>query len=336
MNQKQLSRFEIKDVDKGEVDAVFATLDVVDHDGDVTLKGAFEDGAPVSISSYGHSTTTKGALPVGKGTIRESKNEAVFEGRFFLDTVDGHDTFTVVKELSAPDGPGQEWSYYYEAVKKSFGTRDGKRVRILEKLKTFHVAPVERGAGLGTRTLALKDVKELPGGRTVNELRQLLREALDEAIDTPAANAYLYVVDFTDEWLVYELEGSGWSTPGAYQRDYTVDDAGAVNFGDAVEVEARREYVPKSADAGGIKFSEDGDAAVAALSRFLDRCEEVVTFRTAQGKTRFSETSVDVLDRLDTQTKRLDALLRGEAPESDCDVEREFARYVALTQGVNP
>lgn len=333
MNTKQLSRVEIKDADRGEVEAVFATLDVIDADGDVTVKGAFDDGAPVLISAYGHSTTLAGTPPVGKGRIRETSTEAILEGQFFVDTQPGHDLFTVVKELSADDGPGQEWSYYYDAIKKRFGTFKGQRVRFLEKLKVFHVSPVERGAGVDTRTLATKNAKALPGGRTFNELRQLLREALDEITDMPEANAWLYVIDFTDEWVVYELEGAGWANPGTFQRDYTVDDAGSVTFGDETEVEARREYVPKSAS---VKFSEDGDAAVAAMTRFLDRCEEVVTFRTAQGKSRFSDTSVDVLGRLDVQMKRLDALLR-EAPEgTDRDeIEREFARYVAFSQGVN-
>src|SRR5213595_1548806 len=52
----------------GEVTALFARLNVVDADGDVTLSGAFTEGAPVVISAYGH-TSWGGALPVGKGTI---------------------------------------------------------------------------------------------------------------------------------------------------------------------------------------------------------------------------------------------------------------------------
>jgi hypothetical protein len=36
------------------VSAVFATFGVIDRDGDLALPGAFEDGAEVDISSYGH------------------------------------------------------------------------------------------------------------------------------------------------------------------------------------------------------------------------------------------------------------------------------------------
>lgn len=338
MDIKQLARVEIKDAERGEVEAVFATLDVVDHDKDVTLKGAFEDGAPVRISAWGHGVwPQKGdKLPVGRGQIRELKTEAVLEGRFFMDTVDGHDTFVVVKEMSQLDGPGQEWSYGFDILDAAPGQHAGQKVRFLKKLKVHEVSPVLLGAGIDTRTVAVKGAKELPGGRTVNELRQLLREALDESIDAPADNAWMYVADFTDEWVVYELEGSGWATPGTFQRDYTVADDGTVTFGDAVEVEARREYVAKSTGDGGLKFSEQVEAAVAAVSAVLTRGEEVVTFRTAQGKSRLSDVSVDTLSRLDAELKRLDALLRDPSPSlTEDEVEREFARFVALTQGVH-
>lgn len=153
MATKSFSRVEIKDEDKGEVTAVFATLGVIDSDGDVTVKGAFENGARVRISAYGH-TSWNGVLPVGKGTIREVKNEAILDGRFFLDTEAGLDTFKVVKELGA-DGL-QEWSYGYDPVEYSFGEFEEQQVRFLNKLKVHEVSPVLLGAGVGTRLLTAK------------------------------------------------------------------------------------------------------------------------------------------------------------------------------------
>ncbi len=144
-------RLEIKDADRGEVRAVFATMNVIDSHGDVTLPGAFEDGASVVISAYGH-TSWEGRLPVGKGTIRQTSTEAIFEGQFFLNTVQGRDTFTVVKEL----GGLQEWSYGFDVVKESYGEHGDRQVRFLEKLRTYEVSPVLLGAGVGTRTLAVK------------------------------------------------------------------------------------------------------------------------------------------------------------------------------------
>ena len=135
-------RVEIKDEAKGLVKAVFATFNKIDSHGDVTLPGAFEDGAEVPISSYGH-TSWDGALPVGKGTIRQTQKEAIFEGQFFLDTAAGRDTFITVKEL----GSLGQWSYGYDAVEYSFGEHDGQHVRFLAKQKTHEVSPVLLGAG---------------------------------------------------------------------------------------------------------------------------------------------------------------------------------------------
>ena len=153
MTRKAFSRVEIKDADKGEVVAVFATLNVIDSDGDVTPPGAFEDGAKVRISAYGHKSW-EGVLPVGKGSIREIGTEAVMAGRFFMDTEAGADTFKVVKELGE-DGL-QEWSYGYDPVEYSFGEFGDQHVRFLNKLKVHEVSPVLLGAGVGTRLLTAK------------------------------------------------------------------------------------------------------------------------------------------------------------------------------------
>lgn len=151
MITKSLGSVEIKDATKGEVSAVFSTFGTVDKDGDVTLPGAFEDGTPVRISAYGHASWA-GALPVGKGVIRVTDDEAILDGKFFLNTTAGRDTFEVVKEM----GPLQEWSYGFDIVEHSYEERGEDRVRILEKLRTYEVSPVLLGAGNQTRTLAVK------------------------------------------------------------------------------------------------------------------------------------------------------------------------------------
>lgn len=158
MNYKQLSRVEIKDEDRGEVAAVFSTFDAIDSDNDVTLKGAFSDGAPVAISAYGHRSWS-GELPVGKGRIRELSTEAVMEGRFFMDTQKGLDTFRTVKAMSEEDSPLQEWSYSLDNIKSRRGEFDGKQVRFIESVDVTEVSPVLKGAGINTRTLATKGAK---------------------------------------------------------------------------------------------------------------------------------------------------------------------------------
>lgn len=152
MDTKRL-QLQVKDADedKGEVTAVFATFNVKDSDWDVTLPGAFEDGAPALISAYGHASWS-GMLPVGKGTIATTDTEALFHGRFFMDTTHGRDTFLTVKET----GDLQEWSYGFDILERSFGEFDGEQVQFLKRLRVHEVSPVLLGAGVGTRTLAAK------------------------------------------------------------------------------------------------------------------------------------------------------------------------------------
>ena len=112
--ERKSLELKITDADQGLVEAVFSTFNVIDHDGDVLLEGAFEDGAKVRISAYGH-RSWMGSLPVGRGTIRAEKDRAVLEGQFFLSTEAGKETFEVIKQMDElqewfllllPAGPG--------------------------------------------------------------------------------------------------------------------------------------------------------------------------------------------------------------------------------------
>lgn len=182
MDTKTLGRVHIKDAAKGEVTAVFSTLGVIDLDGDVTVPGAFEEGAPVRISAYGHSSWS-GALPVGKGTIRTEGSEAILEGQFFMDTTAGRDTFTVVKEL----GEQQEWSYGFDVEERSFGKQDDRDVQFLKKLKVHEVSPVLLGAGVGTRTIGAKGA--LKFADEAQQVMTALASLVDRAADVMAMRA---------------------------------------------------------------------------------------------------------------------------------------------------
>lgn len=155
MDKKSLARVEVKDETKGEVEAVFATLNVKDHDNDVTTSGAFENGAEVVISAYNHKSWD-GALPVGKGTIQEVGNEVILKGQFFMDTTHGRDHFNTVKAL----GARQEWSYGFDVNESEPGEHEGKSVRYLKKMTVHEVSPVLRGAGLGTTTRHAKSLRD--------------------------------------------------------------------------------------------------------------------------------------------------------------------------------
>lgn len=156
---------DIKADGSGEFSAVFSTFDTIDLDGDVTLQGAFTEGEAVRISAYGHESWM-GALPVGRGAIRTTDREAIVDGKFFLDTTSGRDTYEVVKGMADL----QEWSYGFDILERGQGEFEGQDVQFLRKLKVHEVSPVLLGAGIATRTLAVKGLKDASTDDLVAEL----------------------------------------------------------------------------------------------------------------------------------------------------------------------
>lgn len=140
----------------GEFTAVFSTLNVIDEDMDVTIPGAFTDGQPVRIAYWGHRWHD---LPVGKGVIHSDGERAWVDGRFFLDTQSGRETYQTVKNL----GELQEWSYGFDILKQAYGEFEGRDVRFLEALDVHEVSPVMLGAGIGTHTTAIKGGRQETG-----------------------------------------------------------------------------------------------------------------------------------------------------------------------------
>jgi HK97 family phage prohead protease len=153
MERKGLT-LELKEdgAEQGAVTAVFSTFNVIDKDGDVTLPGAFEDGAPVRISAWGHKWYE---LPVGRGAIKVEPGRALLDGHFFMDTAHGLDTYRTVKGL----GELQEWSYGYDVLESEEGPFNGQQVRLLKKLQVHEVSPVMLGAGIDTGTVGMKGTK---------------------------------------------------------------------------------------------------------------------------------------------------------------------------------
>lgn len=148
--------FELKEMGEGEAEtgafsAVFATLNVKDHDGDVTPPGAFEEGQVTIVEPWNHGWT----LPVGKGMIHADNEKAWVEGQFFLDTQAGLDHYKTVKAM----GNIQEWSYTFDILESGEGMFKGDRVRFLQKMDVVGVSPVTRGAGIETRTVMIKGEK---------------------------------------------------------------------------------------------------------------------------------------------------------------------------------
>jgi hypothetical protein len=153
---KALTGFTIKNAELGEVTAIVSTFDVVDRDGDVVLPGAIRDGTVVKLSGYDHDVITKGMPPAGKGVVRVVGNQAVLEGKYFMDTQRGREAFAVVREL----GPDSEWSIgYLKKVRTAPMTKawaaQGAR-RLIAELDLLESSPVFMGANALTATLGTK------------------------------------------------------------------------------------------------------------------------------------------------------------------------------------
>ena len=145
------------DAPEGSFRATFSTLKVIDHHGDVTLPGAFKDGAEVFVGAYQHEMWS---LPVGKGVIGSDDERAWVDGAFFLDTTPGGDTYRTVKNA----GGLMEWSYIFTVEDAEWVDehRQGEDVlhdvRVLKELDVWSVDPVLRGAGIGTGTDEIKSL----------------------------------------------------------------------------------------------------------------------------------------------------------------------------------
>lgn len=153
MKTKTISRLEVKSGAEGIVVARFATLGVVDLDGDIVLPGAIGT-QDCKVSSYGHGSWS-GSLPPGIGRTYERGDEALAELSFFMDTQHGRDHFETIKGL----GDLAEYSFGFDILESADPTPEQAAAgakRVLKRLKVFEVSPVLRGAGIGTGTVLVK------------------------------------------------------------------------------------------------------------------------------------------------------------------------------------
>jgi HK97 family phage prohead protease len=151
---KSFTGLELKKDKPGLFTAKFATLNVIDKDGDVILSGAIPAGKQVLISAYMHGSWDT-RLPVGKGVIRIENDDALVDGEFNLASESGREHYETVK--FAPEL--QEWSFGFRVKaldEESDWNQNPKVWRVMKELEIFEVSPVLRGAGVDTRVLSIK------------------------------------------------------------------------------------------------------------------------------------------------------------------------------------
>jgi hypothetical protein len=181
----------IKSEAGGQVTAILAELDKIDHDGDLYTRETFTPGETLAISPYNHSSMYGTAIPVGKGTLHVEQSHIWVEAQFFMDNESAREAFTVVKAM----GGAQEWSWGYKVHSAEPTTINGRRVNLLKKVQVYEASPVIRGASIGSRTLTAKEQAaalatqqflrfvrgQLPAGRSTSsreaEARKLAMQA---------------------------------------------------------------------------------------------------------------------------------------------------------------
>lgn len=149
--------FEVKAVDdEGSFEAIIATLNVVDLDGDLTIPGAFKKQSVSILPAHDRRSAS-----LGKAEIFERGDKAIARGKFNLAIQAGREMHEALKFDLANGDPVQEWSYSYQIKESEEETRNGETIRILKSLDVSEVSPVLRGAGMGTGTISAKENEKI-------------------------------------------------------------------------------------------------------------------------------------------------------------------------------
>ena len=111
---------------------------------------------------------------------------------------------------------------------------------------------------------------------------------------------------------------------------FTDEEAVAAGLADEVVKPAVQ---PAPADKTDRKFSAHAASVITDVEALIERAEEVVAFRTSQGKPPLSEDAVAAFGRLEAASRRLDDVITPETQtDIDDEVGREYVRFVELTQ----
>ena len=160
LERKLSQSVQLKSGDQGLARVQFAQPDgrTIDKDYDLTLPGAWPDGAVVAVSPFGHRSVTEGAIPAGRAVMRADGTADV---KLFMETQAGRDTYVAMKELR----DHVELSYGFRILELGDLTPElrqrGAR-RVLKKLDVLELSPVLRGAAAHSQVLAIKAAPVAP------------------------------------------------------------------------------------------------------------------------------------------------------------------------------
>ena len=142
----------------GNVHAIVATLQVIDHVGDVVMPGAIAHPQRVSISSWNHGSydAGAGALPCGVGEITEENGQLVMRGKLLMKTQVARDLFEYLRAAAGL----VEWSWGYSVLRQHPGSFKGESVNFLDSVEIRECSPVLQAASIGTSTTHLSSMAD--------------------------------------------------------------------------------------------------------------------------------------------------------------------------------
>ena len=158
-------QLKIDDADpEGTVYARFATLNVIDHDGDVIRPKAI---GKQKVGAGLHNHMASNPTPAGYGDTYEEDDAAYARLTYITDTWAGRETYTYLKAMADAKRP-VEWSMrYYVTDGRTLPEKDplyqpavepfGDPPFEIKKMLIIDVDPVSKGAGVDTATVAAKE-----------------------------------------------------------------------------------------------------------------------------------------------------------------------------------
>jgi phage head maturation protease len=263
---------------EGVFRARIATFNVVDKDDEVTLPGAFPIGKRVLISAYSHGSWDSGlsAVPIGDGTTSSDMTGAYVEGKFWLDTFAGRETYKAVKNAADL----QEWSYGFKTTASSVDSTDlaaypGAR-RILKTVDIFEISPVLVGAGVDTATMSIKSARGMFMGSMPQKVSEAIASLKAGTLDSSAIAAIAQVDAMMDE-----LDDA----VDALMAQFGIPDPDATD--DAAENEAPSDPVasddpmtnPDAEFGKGLSFANHSEHALAGVKAFISRAKSLADLR---------------------------------------------------------
>lgn len=147
---------------------------------------------------------------------------------------------------------------------------EGQVMRVTESTETTEPASGQREA--------------IDGRRSVEDTRRLLDAAVTERARSMAADEYVYcwVVDFTDDQVVWRSGGRYWQAPYTITDEGTV---GTVSLGDPAEVVAQQWFVPApSGTDGSGNADETADPSSSPAQRTVETVTERIPGRVLEAK----------------------------------------------------